>query len=323
MYCMQNLLASVLASAINVLPGSVAEGFVWGILTIGVFISFKVLNVADMSVEGTLALGGTVTAAMTVAGVPIWLTMLVAVLCGAASGAITAIMHTKLKIPAILAGILTMFALYSVNIHVLGNRASLALLNKPTLKYLFMRSFGATSIIADIVISGLFVACSLGIIYLFFKTRAGYSVRATGCNPAMARAQGINTDRDIIVALAISNGLAALSGSLLAQINTGATANMGTGAIVIGLAGVVLGEAVTRESFPFGAKLAAVILGSVIYRVVLSLAIQLVTFLTMDDLKLISAVIILAVLAAKRFAPKHKKGKKKQSEVSGGGAEGV
>ena len=181
----------------------------------------------------------------------------------------------------------------------------------------------ATSIIADIVISGLFVACSLGIIYLFFKTRAGYSVRATGCNPAMARAQGINTDRDIIVALAISNGLAALSGSLLAQINTGATANMGTGAIVIGLAGVVLGEAVTRESFPFGAKLAAVILGSVIYRVVLSLAIQLVTFLTMDDLKLISAVIILAVLAAKRFAPKHKKGKKRQPEVSGGGAEGV
>ena len=291
-------LCAPLTAVFNVLPGSIADGFIWSILTIGVFISYKILNIADMSVEGTFALGGTVTAALLTIGVPVSVAMIVGAIGGFIAGVFTAILHTKLKIPAILSGILTMFILYSINIHVLGNKASLALLGRITL----MRKLAeATSpMVANLIVGGIFALLTVGASYWFFGTKYGSSVRATGCNPEMARAQGINTDGRIILTLGISNALAALSGSLLAQSNNNVTANMGSGAIVIGLAGVVLGEAFVKEKWPFAFRLIGVLAGSVLYRIVIALALQLLNgFLTADDMKLISAVLIIAVLAEK------------------------
>ena len=292
-----DLLAASLKSIVAATPGTLAEGLVWGILTVAVFISFRVLRVADMSVEGTFALGGTITAALAANGVPIWLAMLAAMAAGGICGGVTGLMHTKLGIPAILAGILTMFALYSVNIHVLGNKSSLALLGVPTLTNMLSDGLGLKPQIAGLIAAVAFAVVVAAVVTWFFSTKLGYAIRSTGGNEKMARAQGVNTDSCKLIALAASNALAATAGSLLAQINNGANVNMGGGAIVIGLAGVVLGETVTLNLLPFGFRTAAAVIGSVLYRTIISFVLQLVTFLTTDDVKLISAVIIAAVLA--------------------------
>ena len=303
-----SLLAISIGQIINVVPGSVGDGLIWSILTIGVFLSFRILNFADMSVEGTFALGGTVTASLIFYhSVPVGLAMIIGVICGFVAGVVTGVLHTKLKIPAILSGIITMFVLYSVNIHVLGNKASLSLLKVDTL-VTFMKSRGLDNVGAKLLLSLIFALASSCVIYWFFGTKFGSTVRATGCNPNMSRAQGINTDLRIVITLGISNALAALAGSILVQTNSVVTSNMGSGAIVIGLAGVVLGEAVVSDRFPFWAKLIGIVSGSVLYRIIIAVALQLLDgFLTTDDMKLISAVIIVIVLAAKYFSSKRAK----------------
>ena len=312
---MLELLSVSFKTLANAVPGGVAEGLIWSVLTVGVFISFRVLNFADMSVEGTFALGGTVTAALVTGGVPIGLCMIVGALCGFVAGAFTAVLHTKVKIPAILSGIMTMFILYSLNIHILGNKASLSLLGESTFTAMLVGA-GLTNVQANLILSFAVVVIIAVATYWFFGTQFGTSVRATGCNADMARAQGVNTDLRIIVALGASNALAAVSGTLLAQANNVATNNMGTGAIVIGLAGVVLGETFVKDRYPFWAKLIAVVVGSVLYRMIIAFALQLmVGILTTDDMKLISAVIIIIVLAVKRFS----RAKPAKKALTGGG----
>ncbi len=298
---LNSLSALTVQSILRVLPGAVADGLIWGILALGVYVTFRLLDFPDMSVEGTFALGGCVTATLITNGVHVSIAMLVAVLAGALGGALTGVLHTKLKIHAILAGILTMFALYSVNVHVLGGKTSLSLLGTNTMCN-FLMGKGLSNVNANLVIAGIAVAVTVAFLYWLFGTKLGSAVRATGCNQDMARAQGIDTDMHVIAGLAISNALSALAGSLWAQSNNDIQVNAGSGAIVFGLTGIVLGEVFIKERYSFWLKLSFVALGSVLYRLIIAVAIKVVSFITMDDLKLISALIIILVLAVKYFS---------------------
>lgn len=298
-----SLAAFSLQSIWRVLPGAISDGLIWGILALGVFVTFRLLDFPDMSVEGTFALGGCVTAILVKNGVNVGLAMLVAVIAGALGGALTGVLHTKLKIHAILSGILTMFALYSINVHVLGGKTSLSLLGTKTMCNFLMEK-GLANVNANLVIAGVAVAVTVAFLYWLFGTKLGSAVRATGCNGDMARAQGIDTDLHVIIGLAISNALAALAGSLWAQSNNDVQVNAGSGAIVFGLTGIVLGEVFIKEKYSFWIKLSFVALGSMLYRIIIAVAIKVVSFITMDDLKLISALIIILVLAIKFFSKK-------------------
>lgn len=284
---------------LRALPGGIAQGLMWAVLALGVYVTYKILDFADLTVDGSLATGGAVAIVSIAAGMPALVAMLFAFLAGAAAGAVTATLNTKLKIPAILSGILTMSALYSVNLHILGEKPNVSILKTAsTYNGMFAKLF-SLSVIDDknlltIISCVLALIVIVAIMYWFFGTEIGSAVRATGCNEKMAKAQGINTDLTKYIALMTSNGLAALSGALIAQYGFSADVNMASGTIVIGLASVVIGELVVGNKFSFWVKLVGVVIGSVLYRLIFTIAVGL--GMNTNDLKLITSVIIVLTL---------------------------
>ena len=268
------------------LPGASAQGIIWGIMAVGVYLTFKVLDLADLTVDGSFGTGGAVLVVCTIAGMNIWLAMLLAFLAGCIAGLVTGILHTKFGIPAILAGILTQLALYSVNLRIMSGRANVAL-NIDEYGILVSLRY----IPKSILVGGAFALVIIGLLYWFFGTELGAGVRATGCNEAMARANGINTGFNKVLGLVLSNGIVALSGGLLAQYQGFADINMGRGAIVIGLAAVIIGDVIFGKLFKnFALRLLAAVLGGVIYYIVIQLVLQM--GLNANDLKLFSALVV-------------------------------
>ena len=283
------ILLDRLGSFVNALPGAASQGLIWGIMAIGLYITYKILELSDLTVDGSFCTGGAVCAMMLAAGHNVWIAMLVALLAGMLTGWVTSFFHTKLGIPAILSGILTQLGLWSVNLAVMGMKANQALnVNKydlvVSLRYLQDVTKGLRPFYQHPIISvGLFAAVIIFVLYWFFGTELGASIRATGANANMARAQGINTNRNKVIGLMISNGLVALSGALLAQYQSFADINMGRGAIVIGLAAIIIGDVVFGKLFRnFGLKLTAVCLGAVIYYLVIQAALALVATLAIN-----------------------------------------
>lgn len=287
---------SFLSSLLNALPGAAAQGFIWGIMAIGVYITFRILDVADLTVDGTLATGGATAVMLIRAGVDHRIALLAAFAAGILCGLITGLLHTRCGIPAILSGILTQLALYSVNLRIMGNRANQALSvdkYELTLSQRFVREFSFRNPLPLLILITLLVIAAL---YWFFGTEKGSSIRATGANPAMARAQGIDTRANVVLGLMLSNGIVAFSGALLAQYQGSADINMGRGSIVIGLAAVIIGEVIFGKIFVnFALKLLAVSVGAVIYYFVLQLVLQL--GLNTNDLKLLTAATVALFLA--------------------------
>lgn len=278
---------------LDLVLSTVSQGLLWAIMALGVFLTFRVLDIADLSVEGTFPLGAAVAATLIDAGHSVWFAMLIALIAGCIGGTVTALLTTKLKIPALLSGILTMIGLYSVNLMIMG-KANVPLLRAETVFTLTEDLFGVSSVVATLIV-GLIATTVVGVImYWFFGTVLGTAIRATGCNPQMARAQGINTNVMVIIGLLISNGLVALSGALVAQSNGFADVGMGTGTIVIGLASVIIGEVLfgTRS---FKNWLISVVLGSVVYRAVIAIVLEL--GMPPNDLKLFTAVLVAIALS--------------------------
>lgn len=281
---------------INAFPGAIAQGLIWGIMAIGVYITFRILDIADLSVDGSLCTGGAVCIMMMQAGCNVWVSMLVALIAGMAAGFVTGILNTFFGIPAILAGILTQLGLYSVNLKIMGKANQAINVDKYDLLVSLRYIKGVSLIKNTIFVVSLIIILLIGVLYWFFGTELGCSLRATGCNESMARAQGINTDKGRILGLVISNGLVAFAGSLLGQYQGFADINMGRGAIVIGLAAVIIGEAIFGKlAGNFAFKLLTVGLGSVIYYFVLQIVIWL--GIDTDLLKLLSAMVVAVFLA--------------------------
>ena len=294
------------------LPGNIAQGLIWGLMALGVYITFRLLDFADLTVVGTFATGGAVTVVLILHGWSAPAALLVAVLAGLAAGLITGLLHTLLGIPPILAGILTQIALYSINLNIMG-MANLAVSvdNYPLILSL-------RKVTQSILISLIFAAVIIAILYWFFGTEKGSSLRATGANPHMARAQGINTNSNIVLGLMVSNGLVALSGALLAQYQGSSDINMGRGAIVIGLAAVIIGEVIFGKIFTnFGLTLLAVSIGAIIYYIVLQIVLQL--GLNTNDLKLITALIVAVFLAIPYWKSKMFRRKVQPQSAKNGG----
>ena len=281
------------------LISGLAQGLIWAIMTLGVYITFRILDIADLTVEGTFPLGAAVTAVLINSGIHPVLAVFMAVLAGSLAGFVTGIFHTVFKIPAILSGILTMIALYSVNIRIMSDKATVAI-EKPSVKKLMQNLLPQDTASNTIsIILGVTVCIALvALLYYFFGTEIGCAVRATGSNQNMARSLGVRTDRIIMLGLMISNALVALSGSLIAQLDYGsALVNMGQGTIVIGLASVIIGEVIfIRKDRNFAVKLMAIIAGAIIYRTIIACALTF-SFLKATDLKIITAVIVLIALA--------------------------
>ena len=290
---------SFLASLLNALPGAVAQGLIWGLMAIGVYITFRILDVADLTVDGSLATGGAVAVMLIRAGLNAWAALLCAFLAGMLAGFVTGLFHTKCGIPAILAGILTQLSLYSINLRIMGSKANQAVgVDKYDL-LVSQRYVRTVSLDNPLPLLVVFTVVLIAVLYWFFGTEKGCSLRATGANPNMARAQGINTNANVVLGLMVSNGLVALSGGLLAQFQGSSDINMGRGAIVIGLAAVIIGEvlcdAFFRKGCNFSVRLSFVILGGIVYYLVMVLILWLK--LDPNDLKLFTAVIVAAFLA--------------------------
>ena len=283
-------------SLINALPGAAAQGLIWGIMAIGVYLTYRILDIADLTVDGTLCTGGAVCIMMMQSGQNVWVSMAVALIAGMLAGMVTGLLHTFMGIPAILAGILTQLGLYSVNLKIMGKANQAINVDKFDLLVSLRYIKGVPFYKNTILIVALMILVLIVFLYWFFGTELGCSLRATGCNDRMARAQGINTDFNRVLGLMISNGLVALSGALLGQYQGFADVNMGRGAIVIGLAAVIIGEAVFGKLFRnFGLRLLAVALGSIIYYFVLQIVIWL--GIDTDLLKLLSAAVVAVFLA--------------------------
>lgn len=287
---------------ISAIPGAVGLGLIWGIMAIGVYITFRVLDFADLTVDGTLATGGAVLVISMMNGMNVWVALLFAFLAGCMAGLVTGALNTLLGIPPILAGILTQLALYSINLRILGKS------NQALSIYKYHVLASMTDITKAIIIVAIFVVAIIAILYWFFDTELGHSIRATGCNQNMARANGININLTKIVALVLSNGLVALAGGLLSQYQGFADVNMGRGAIVIGLAAVIIGEVIFGKIFKnFALRLLAVAFGGIIYYVVMQFVISL--GLNTDDLKLLTAAIVAVFLGIPylkgQYAQKH------------------
>ena len=276
----------------NALPGACAQGLIWGIMAIGVFITYKILDLADLTVDGTMCTGGAVCIVMMINGHSVGFSLLCAFAAGMLAGLATGIFHTAMGIPAILAGILTQLGLYSINLRIMGNKSNIAI---STDKYGVLVSL---RYIKNVVFykNTLFVVAIVIVLYWFFGTELGCSIRSTGSNQNMSRAQGINTDMTKIIGLMLSNGIVALSSGLLAQYQGFADINMGRGAIVIGLAAVIIGEVVFGKiSRNFAFSLLTVALGSIIYYLVMQVVLWL--GLNSNDLKLLSALVVAVFLA--------------------------
>ena len=288
-------------SFFNSLPGSFGQGFAWGIMAIGVYITYRILDIADLTVDGSLTTGGAVCAVCISMGMNPWLALLLAVAAGMLAGLVTGLFHTACGIPAILSGILTQLALYSLNLRIMGlgsestTRATVALSVDNQDLLLSSRYVRDLSLENPLILLALAVIVVIGVLYWFFGTEMGCSLRATGANTNMARAQGINTDFAKVLALVVSNGLVALSGALIAQYQGSATIDMGRGAIVIGLAAVIIGEVLFSKCFiNFALKLLAAVIGAIIYYMVISLVLRM--GLESTDLKLLTALVVAVFL---------------------------
>ena len=283
-------------SLITALPGAAAQGLIWGIMAIGVYITFRILDIADLTVDGTLCTGGAVCIMMMLSGHNVWVSMLVATGAGLLAGLATGIFHTFMGIPAILAGILTQLSLYSVNLKIMGKANQAINVDKFNLLVSLRRVKGVALTQNTLFIVAIMIIILIAVLYWFFGTELGCSLRATGCNPSMSRAQGINTDRNKVLGLMLSNGLVALSGALLTQYQGFADINMGRGSIVIGLAAVIIGEAIFSRIFRnFALKLLSVVFGSILYYLVLQIVIWM--GIDTDLLKMLSALVVAFFLA--------------------------
>lgn len=287
---------SFFSSLLNAAPGAIAQGMLWGIMAIGVYITYKILDVADLTVDGSLATGGAVCVMLMRSGCNPWIALLCAFLVGMLAGMVTGLLHTRCGIPAILAGILTQLTLYSVNLRIMSSKSNQPIsvdkynlvVSQRFVKELSLRNPLVPAVVTLVVL--------IAILYWFFGTEYGSALRATGANQRMASAQGIDTRITVTVGLMISNGLVALSGALLAQYQGAVDVNMGRGAIVIGLAAVIIGEVLLGKVFRnFAAKLCTVVIGAVVYYMVLQIVLQL--GLNTNDLKLFSAMIVALFLS--------------------------
>ena len=308
-----------MTSFLNAMPGAVAQGLIWGIMAIGVYLTYQILSISDLTVDGSFCTGGAVCVVMMTAGYNVWVAMLAAALAGMLAGLATGFFHTKCGIPAILSGILTQLGLWSVNLAIMDMKSNIPLnVNNYdvliSLRYLQEVQKGTRPFWQHpILVVSVFTLAVIGVLYWFFGTERGCSIRATGANPNMARAQGINTNFNQVLGLALANALVALSGSLLCQYNGFAEINMGRGAIVIGLAAIIIGEVAFGKLFRnFGLKLLAVSLGAIIYYVVIQFVISEFKMNT-NYMKLISALIVALFLAIPYWQQQyfHKKGKVK------------
>ena len=291
-----------LANLPGALPGACAQGLIWGIMAIGVYLTYRILDVADLTVDGSFGTGGAVCVMCLLSGQNVWVSLLMALLAGLLSGFITGVLHTFMGIPAILAGILTQLSLYSINLKIMG-KANQGLSVRDN--HVLLSQMDVPGALVVLAIAAVLV---VAVLYLFFGTELGCGIRATGCNPVMSRAQGINTNLSKVIGLSLSNGLVALSGALLCQYQGYADINMGRGAVVIGLAAVVIGEAVVKHISPnFAVRLTGVLVGAVIYYLVY----QVIIFVGFDTdlLKMFSALVVAAFLGVpyvkKQLARKH------------------
>ena len=275
----------------NALPGAVAEGLIWGLMAIGVYISYKILDIADLSVDGSICTGMCVSAVLIAAGVPAWVSILVAFLAGALAGTVTGLLHSALGIPAILAGILTQLMLYSVNLSILGGRSLVQISSRDYSLILNMSNNPMAIVAAGAVITAVII-----LLWLFFYTEVGLTLKSTGDNPDMSRAQGVNVNFNKVLGLAIANGIVALAGALLAQYKGSANINDGRGAIVIGLAAIFIGLSVSMKIKPnFVVSLIGVIGGGIVYYIIYNFVVLL--GLKTDYLKMLSAIIVALFLA--------------------------
>ena len=292
---------------IAALPGNIAQGIIWGLMALGVFITYKLLNFADLTVDGSFATGGAVTAVLLMHDVPVGVAVLVAFAAGIIAGLVTSILHTVLGVPDILAGILTQIALYSINLNIMGKA------NLPISFRNHELVLSSIDIPRAILISIIFAVVIICLMYWYFGTEQGSTIRSTGSNPAMSKAQGININLAKVIALSLSNGLVALSGSLFSQYQGFADVNMGRGAIVIGLAAVIIGSviggAIFRKHMNFIIKLLFVIIGGILYYISMGIVIWLK--MPTDDTKLFTAVIVAIFLAFPYLKDKSKNSFKK------------
>ncbi len=291
-----------MSSIFGSMLGAVSQGILWGIMALGVYITFKILDFADMTVDGSFATGGCASAILIVNGMDPLLTLVVAIAAGMVAGAITGLLHTKLNIPGILAGILMQLALYSINLHILGGpNKPLGRANKTIMNYisnglgLAEKLKDMSSTVTSLIAGLIFAVAIILILYWFFGTELGSAIRATGNNGHMSRAQGINTDNMKLLALMISNGLVALSGALVMQQQRFGDVSMGIGTIVIGLASIIIGEVFLGQKFSFWIQLLGVVVGSVIYRLIIAIVLQL--GMKTQDMKLFSAIIVALALS--------------------------
>ena len=303
------------ATFLSALPGAVAQGLIWGLMAIGVYITFKVLDLADLTVDGTMSTGGAVCVMMMISGANVWVALLCAFIAGMLAGAITGILHTFMGIPAILAGILTQLALYSINLRILGNKANQGINPDKYDMLVSLRNVKEFAIGNPIVVAVIFTVIIIALLYWFFGTSLGCAIRATGANPDMSRAQGINVNFNKILGLMISNGLVALASALYAQYQGFADVNAGRGAIVIGLAAVIIGEVVFSRIFHnFALKLLGVAFGAVIYYLVIQIVLTL--GLNSNDLKMLSAIVIAIFLAVPYWKGKYWNKASKKGEAN-------
>ncbi len=299
-----------LLSFVRSLPGACGQGFAWGLMAIGVYLTYKILDVADLTVDGSLATGGAVCAVLISLGWNPWLALLMAVIAGMLAGLVTGLLHTACGIPAILAGILTQLALYSLNLRIMAigdsakTKATLALSvdrNPLLVSSRYVRELSTNN---PLLLLAIIVAAVIALLYWFFGTELGCSIRATGANQSMSRAQGINTDKNKVLGLVVSNGLVALSGALLAQYSGSATIDMGRGAIVIGLAAVIIGEVLLGKVFRnFALKLLSAVIGAIIYYMVITLVLRM--GLESTDLKLLTALVVAIFLTVPYWKEKY------------------
>ena len=310
-----------MTSFLNALPGAVAQGLIWGIMAIGVYITYKLLEISDLTVDGSLCTGAATCVVLTTAGYNIWVAMQGAMIAGMLTGLATGFFHTKCGIPAILSGILTQLGLWSVNLAIMGMKANMPLnVNNyklvVSLRYLQEVQKGTRPFYQHpILVVGLLTVAVIAALYWFFGTELGCSVRATGANGNMARAQGINTNFNKVLGLALANGLVALSGAMLCQYNGAADINMGRGAIVIGLAAIIIGDVVFGKIFRnFALKLLAVSIGAMIYYIVIKFGISTLE-INSNYLKLLSALIVALFLEVPYWQGQHAHAKKAKKEA--------
>ena len=277
------------------IQGAASQGIIWGIMTLGVYITFKVLDFPDLTVDGSFALGGAVSAILISNGMNPFITLFFSFLAGSLAGLATGILNTKLQIPGILAGILTMIALYSINIRVMGGRPNIPLLGMATSLTIIQNILSLSKVVSDLLVGFVFSVFIVLIMYWFFGTEMGCAIRATGNNEKMIRALGVDTNVMKTIGLMISNALVSLSGALVTQSQGYADVGMGTGTIVIGLASVIIGEVIFGNRFNFLYKLSSIVMGSIIYRIIIAIVLQL--GLKATDLKLLTAIIVAIALS--------------------------